>query len=113
MPYTTPLPDSFLDLSAETPILTLPPTFVLNDLGNSTAFAQYDVEATSATTLEPGDELTLVDADGNPVDAGTFAGTATLTTATGDVSVLGLAGATIQINPIPPRFMSTRTAKPI
>ncbi len=100
MPYTTPLPDSFLDLSAETPILTLPPTFVLNDLGNSTEFAQYDVEATSATTLEPGDELTLVDADGNPVDAGTFAGTATLTTATGGVSVLGLAGATIQINPI-------------
>ena len=35
MPYMTPLPDSFLDLSAETPILTLPPTFVLNDLGRA------------------------------------------------------------------------------
>lgn len=100
MPYTTPIPDSFIDLSLGLPILTLPPTFVLNDLGTSTEFEQYDVAAPSATILERGDQLALIDGDGNQVDAGIFAGSVTLTTASTTVNVLGLASAIVQVNPV-------------
>ncbi|MCZ0962588.1 Hint domain-containing protein [Paracoccus benzoatiresistens] len=97
MPYSTRIPDSFIDLSADTPVLTLPPTFVLNDLGPST---EFDAFKTNDTTLDRGDNVYLVDADGNPVDSGQFAGTATLSTAAADASVIGLASATVQVNPI-------------
>lgn len=100
MPYTTPIPDSFIDLSSGLPVLTLPPTFVLNDLGTSTEFEQYDVAAPSATTLERGDQLTLIDGDGNQVGSGVFAGSLTLTTASTTVGVPGLASAIVQINPV-------------
>ena len=97
VPYSTPIPGSFIDLSADTPVLTLPPTFVLNDLGPSTEFDAY---ASSDTTLSSGDNVYLVDADGNSIDSGQFAGTATLSTASTVVGIPGLASASVQVNPI-------------
>ncbi|WP_103172791.1 Hint domain-containing protein [Paracoccus sp. SY] len=106
MPYTTPVPGSLIDLEAATPVLTLPPTFVLNNLGSPTQFNQYDVDATSATTLGQGDALTLVNQNGGTVDTGTFAGTAELSTASVGATVPGLlpgiplGSLSLRLNPI-------------
>lgn len=102
MPYTTAVPNAVIDLEATTPVVQLPPTFVLNfsDLSPSAEFDRYDVEANSATTLDRGDTLSLVDEEGTTVDSGTFAGTGQLTTAqvTTNVGLLGSIG--VRLNPV-------------
>lgn len=100
MPYTTPVPGSLIDLESSTPVLTLPPTLVLNDLGTPTEFGSYDVDANSATTLNQGDDLTLVNQTGDTVDSGTFAGTAELSTAALSSNVLLLGSLSVRLNPV-------------
>ena len=100
MPYTTKVPGSLIDLESTAPVLTLPPTFVLNDLGSPIEFDRYDVEATSATTLDRGDDLTLVDQTGGAVDTGTFAGTAELSTASLSSNLLLLGSLSVRLNPV-------------
>ncbi|WP_240544642.1 Hint domain-containing protein [Paracoccus sp. AK26] len=92
MPYTTPVPGSLIDLESDLPVLTIPPTSVLNDLDAPTEFDRYDVEANSATTLDRGDQLTLVNETGGAVGSGTFAGTAELSTEaiSSDVEIPGI-----------------------
>lgn len=105
MPYYTPIPDATIDLNAETPVLGLGNNLLLNELSSSTQFAQYDVDATEATTLSRGDEMSLVDANGDSLAAGTFAGTGTISTAAVGLN-LGLASLSIQLNPISGSFMT-------
>ncbi|MCV2447004.1 Hint domain-containing protein [Paracoccus sp. DMF] len=105
MPYYTPIPDATIDLNAETPVLGLGNNLLLNELSSSTQFAQYDVDATEATTLSRGDEMSLVDANGDSLAAGTFAGTGTISTAAVGLN-LGLASLSIELNPISGSFMT-------
>lgn len=107
MPYTTSVPGSLIDLESDLPILTIPPTIVLNDLGAPTEFDRYDVEANSATTLDKGDQLTLVNDAGGTVGSGTFAGTAELSTEaiSSDVEIPGVPPL---IPPVPLGSLSVR-----
>lgn len=100
MPYYTQLPDATIDLNATTPVISLGDNLLLNELSNSTAFNQYDVDANEATTLNRGDDVSLVDASGNPLLSGaTYAGSGTLSTAAVGLN-LGLASLSVQVNPI-------------
>lgn len=101
MPYYTHIPGATINLDLETPVISLGNNLLLNQLYTSTEFSQYDVDATSATTLQRGDELSLVDEDGNPLLAGgTYAGQGTLSTAAVNAGIPTLASLTIQLNPI-------------
>lgn len=104
MPYFTPIPNATIDLTADTPVLGLGTNLLLNQLSGSTQFAQYDVDATTATTLDRGDAMSLVNANGDSLAAGTFAGAGTISTAA-LVLNLGLASLTVQLNPISGSFM--------
>lgn len=100
MPYFTELPDATIDLTASTPTLDLGTSLLLNQLHGSLSFDQYDVAANEATTLNPGDTVSLVDTNGSPaLSGGTYAGTGTLSSATASSTIIG-ASLTIQLNPI-------------
>ena len=99
MPYITQIPDATIDLSTGTPVLTLGNTLLLNELYTSQEFELYDVGGPGARTLNAGDNLSTVDANGNEVVGGQYAGAATLSTAAAGLNV-GLLGATVQVNSI-------------
>lgn len=106
MPYFTPIPDATIDLNTETPVLSLGNNLLLNELYSSTPFSQYDVDANQATTLNPGDDMSLVDENGDPLlSGGTFAGTGTLSTAAVSAGIPFLAQLTVQVNPISGSFV--------
>ncbi|MDF3853754.1 Hint domain-containing protein [Paracoccus sp. P2] len=106
MPFFTEIPDATIDLEAATPVLSLGSNLLLNRLGGSTQFAQYDVDASQATTLRRGDDVSLVDGEGNPLlSGGTFAGTGTLSSAAASVGVPLVAQLKVQLNPINGSFV--------
>ena len=99
MPYITQIPDATIDLSTGTPVLTLGNTLLLNELYTSQEFELYDVGGPGARTLNAGDNLSTVDANGNEVVGGQYAGAATLSTAAAGLNV-GLLAVTAQVNSI-------------
>lgn len=106
MPYFTEIPDATIDLNATTPVLSLGNNLLLNELYNSNPFNQFDVDANEATTLNRGDDVSLVDGDGNPLlSGGTFAGTGTLSTASVSAGIPFLAQLSVQVNPISGSFI--------
>ncbi|MCJ1900971.1 MULTISPECIES: Hint domain-containing protein [Paracoccus] len=110
MPYFTKIPDATINLEAETPVLVLGNNLLLNELSGSTQFTQYDVDEPHGTTLSRGDDVSLVDGEGDPLlSGGTFAGTGTLSTAAVGLTIklLGvtLASLTVQVNPISGSFV--------
>lgn len=101
MPYFTEIPDATIDLNAGTPVLSLGSNLLLNELYGSSPFSRYDVDATEATTLSRGDDVSLVDGSGGALlSGGTFAGTGTLSTAAVSAGIPFLAQLTVQVNPI-------------
>jgi len=73
MPYITQINGATIDLQATNPVVTLPPTGVLNSFGTSTQFSSYNVlDDADAATTETGDYLAPV-VGGSPV-SGTYQG---------------------------------------
>ncbi|CAM3196501.1 Hint domain-containing protein [Paracoccus aminovorans] len=110
MPYYTLIPDATIDLNAETPVISLGNSLILNELSGSTEFDQYDVGSPGATTLQPGDTFTT-SGGGAPL-SGTYAGSGTVSTAAAGVTVPNplpglppLASLTVQLNPIDADYM--------
>lgn len=101
MPYITQINGATIDLSAETPIVTLPPTGVLNSFGPSTQFAAYNVDGTGdgsqPQTVSTGDFLAPV-VDGAPVP-GTYGGGVTFSNAELNLSIIGT-GLSLEVNPV-------------
>ena len=101
MPYITEIPSSFLTIGLDGVVAFVPNTSLLNAFEPSQQFAQYDVDATGATTLGYGDNVTPVAADGTPLTgAGTYLGAATVNNAVAYVGIPGLATIDLQVNPI-------------
>ena len=61
MPYYTQLPASFATVNADTGLIELGDTGVLNGLPDAQQFDLYDVDETTATTLVRGEDITLID----------------------------------------------------
>ncbi|TJZ91767.1 Hint domain-containing protein [Paracoccus gahaiensis] len=73
MPFLTQINGATIDLGAETPVVTLPPTGVLNSFGESREFEQYNVlDDGSSTTTQPGEYLAPI-VGGEPI-AGSYQG---------------------------------------
>lgn len=67
MPFLTQINGATIDLEAETPVVTLPPSGVLNSFGESREFEQYNVlNDDSSTTTQPGEYLAPV-VGGEPI----------------------------------------------
>lgn len=105
MPYITRINGTVVDLAAPTPIVTLPPTGLLNSLGPSTEFPSYNVDGsgdgTQSETVSTGDFLAPV-VNGEPVP-GTYGGGVTfsnLAVTVGSVSGPLATGLSLQVNPI-------------
>ncbi|RQP05125.1 MAG: hemolysin [Paracoccus sp. BP8] len=106
MPYFTEIPPSLITVGLDGEIAFVPNTSLLNAFESSQEFAQYDVDATSATTLSAGDNLTPVDDTGNPLTApGTYQGSATVANAAASVGIPGVATVSLQVNPISGHLM--------
>ena len=61
MPFLTQINGATIDLGAETPVVTLPPTGVLNSFGESREIEKYNVlNDGSATTTQPGEYVAPV-----------------------------------------------------
>lgn len=100
MPYFTVFPDAVIPLNLETPIVNLGGTQLLNIIGSSTEFSQYDVDATGTTVLKLGDDVSLIDESNTSLLNGTFAGTGTMSIATFNVNVPLVANLDVQVDPI-------------
>ncbi|MDT1064281.1 Hint domain-containing protein [Paracoccus sp. CPCC 101403] len=110
MPYVTAMPDATIDLTADTPVVSLGDNLVLNDLSASQEFDLYDIQETSGATVDPGDQFDAVQSDGTPVVSGQYAGDATISTASSTVNVLGALGVnlgslTLDVNSISGEMM--------
>lgn len=106
MPYITEIPSNLLTIGLDGVVAFVPDTSLLNAFGPSQEFAQYDVDATGATTLGYGDNVTPVGADGTPLTgAGTYLGSTTVNNAAATVGISGLAAIGLQVNPISGHFM--------
>ncbi len=107
MPFTTQLPNGSITLDANgLPVISANFTSILNALGPSVEFTDYDVPGDQGTTtLENGDEFSLRSVDEETgdittVDQGTYQGDFTLSTASASTNLL-LARVTVKLNPIP------------
>lgn len=106
MPFTTQLPNGAISLDGNgLPVVDTNFLSVLNTLGPSTEFTDYNVPGDQGpTTLTNGDEFNIVNDDGagtiTNVDSGTYLGDFTLSTADVSANLLGLAGVTVSLNPI-------------
>ena len=106
MPFTTQLPNGAISLDGNgLPVVDTNFLSVLNTLGPSTEFTDYNVPGDQGpTTLTNGDEFNIVNDDGagtiSNVDSGTYLGDFTLSTANVSANLLGLAGVTVSLNPI-------------
>lgn len=106
VPFTTQLPNGAISLDGNgLPVVDTNFLSVLNTLGPSTEFTDYNVPGDQGpTTLTNGDEFNIVNDDGagtiSNVDSGTYLGDFTLSTANVSANLLGLAGVTVSLNPI-------------
>ncbi|MBV0890726.1 Hint domain-containing protein [Paracoccus sp. Z118] len=107
MPYYTQLPASFATVNADTGLIELGDTGLLNQLSGSESFARYDVAAPTVTTVSPGDDMALTDEDGTAAVSGTYVGSATLATAGTNVNVLLVANLNVQLNPVEGHILQT------
>jgi hypothetical protein len=105
MPYSTQLPNGVISLDADgLPVVDTNFISILNDLGESTEFTDYNVPGEQGLTeLSYGDSFNIVNDDGagtsTSVGSGTYLGSFTLSTA--DVSAnIGVAAVTVSLNPI-------------
>lgn len=99
MPYITQINGATIDLNASTPVVTLPPTGVLNSFGTSTEFSSYNVldDANSATT-ETGDYLAPI--VGTTAIPGTYQGGVTFSTAALTLGTNPGVSVQLTVNPI-------------
>lgn len=95
MPFITQINGATINIVADTPVVTLPSTGVLNSFGTSVEFTEYNVldDADPATT-ETGEYIAPVIA-GSPVP-GVYGGGTTIGTA--DLNVAGLLN--LEVNPV-------------
>lgn len=101
MPYITEIPSNLLTIGVDGLVAFVPNTSLVNAFEASQEFAQYDVDATGATTLHNGDNITPVDSAGNPLTgAGNYLGSVTVNNAAASVGVPTLANISLQVNPI-------------
>lgn len=109
MPYFTEIPSSLITVGVDGVVAFVPDTALLNAFGASQEFAQYDVDDTSATTLQNGDSVTPVNASGTPLTSnpGTYLGSMTLSNAAVGTSILLVGDLTLQVNPVDGHLMST------
>lgn len=104
MPYITQINGATIGLETGTPVVTLPPTGVLNSFGTSRQFDEYNVlNDGSSTTTETGEYLAPV-VGGSPIP-GTYQGGVEFSNAAlviGPVSVPPVIsiGANVTINPV-------------
>ena len=99
MPYVTEIPSNLITVGVDGTIAIVANTQLVNAFQASQEFDQYDVDATGATSLTNGDNLTPVDSSGNAVTAaGTYLGGATFSTAAASVDLGGLAGISLSVN---------------
>lgn len=106
MPYITEIPSSFITVGLDGIIAFVPNTSLLNAFEDSQEFAQYDVDANGATTLENGDNVTPVDTNGDPLTGpGTYLGSTTVSNAAVSVGLPPLAAIGLQVNPISGHIM--------
>lgn len=99
MPYFTEIPAGVITVGADLGIALVDNTQLLNAFESSQEFSQYDVDANGATTLQNGDNMSLVDADGNSLAGpGTYVGSATFATAATTVGLPGIATISLQVN---------------
>jgi len=106
MPYITEIPSSFITVGLDAIIAFVPNTSLLNAFEDSQEFAQYDVDANGATTLENGDNVTPVDTNGDPLTGpGTYLGSTTVSNAAVSVGLPPLAAIGLQVNPISGHIM--------
>lgn len=106
MPYTTQLPNGVIELDTNgLPIVTTNFISILNALGPSQEFTNYDVPGDQgATTLVNGDDFAMRFVDSgtgaiSTVDEGTYVGDFTLSTASVNLNI-GLVNVTVTLNPI-------------
>lgn len=104
MPYITQIPAAVISVQAGVQVVDLPSTQLVNAFGSSVEFQQYDIAATSATTLVQGDALVAVDQNGAPVVSGSYLGSGTLSNAAIQLNV-GLASLSLQVDPIAGQYM--------
>lgn len=106
MPYITEIPSNLITVGLDGVVAFVPDTSLLNAFESSQEFAQYDVDANGATTLSNGDNITPVDAEGNPLTStGTYLGSTTVQNAAASVGIPGLATIGLQVNPISGHLM--------
>ncbi|WP_272857996.1 Hint domain-containing protein [Paracoccus stylophorae] len=105
MPYITEIPRSLITVNADGEIVFLPDTSLVNAFGPSQEFARYDVDATTGTTIENGDNIAPVDSSGDPLISGTYVGTATVSNAATSVGLPTIADITLQVNPLSGHIM--------
>ncbi|WP_065169962.1 Hint domain-containing protein [Paracoccus sp. MKU1] len=109
MPYFTEIPSSLITVGVDGVVAFVPDTALLNAFGASQEFAQYDVDDTSATTLQNGDSVTPVNASGTPLTSnpGTYLGSMTLSNAAVGANIPLVGDLTLQVNPVDGHLMST------
>ena len=98
MAYFTQINGATIDLAVPSPVVTLPPTGVLNSFGLSREFSSYNVlNDADVETSQKGDFLAPV-VDGEPVPC-TYLGGVTFSNAALGLNA-GLVSATVSVNPI-------------
>jgi hypothetical protein len=106
MPFTTQLPNGVITLDTNgLPVISTNFVSILNALGPSVEFTDYDVPGDQGTTtLQNGDNFALRNVDSgtgdiSTVDSGTYLGDFTLSTASATASILGNS-VSVTLNPI-------------
>ncbi len=103
MPVLTQLEGTTITGTVDSPVVTLPPTSVLNDFGAGQSFDGYRVQddETGPNTVTAGEFLTPI-IDGEPLP-GTYLGSGVLSTAAANIGQLSGAltnGVRLQVNPV-------------
>lgn len=106
MPFQTELDSSLITVGLDGIVAFLPGTSLLNAFGASQEFAQFDVDATSATIIANGDPMATVDGLGNTLTTGTYLGSAVAANASVSVGIPLLATVTLQVDPIAGHIMA-------
>lgn len=100
MPYVTQIPASLITVGVDGILTYVPNTSLLNAFEDSQEFENYDVDATTGTTLSNGDAIATVDSGGTTIASGTYLGTAEISNAEVSVGIPTLATVSLQVNPI-------------
>ena len=106
MPFTTQLPNGVISLDTNgLPVISTNFVSILNALGPSVEFTDYDVPGDQGiTTLRNGDDFAMRNVDSgtgdiSTIDTGTYLGDFTLSTASATASILGNS-LSVTLNPI-------------